>query len=72
MDDLTWEIEYPKRRTVAEHAMRTAMIEAYVAANDCRYDIDGDLETTTAQPKPEDKHNFTPAERITLDFEGRF
>lgn len=69
--DLNWIVEYPVRRTREEHAMRTKMIEEYIAKNECRYDILGNVEVT-AQPTPEDKHNFTPTERVTLDYEGRF
>ena len=70
--ELIWDMEYPKRRTSSEQAKLTAMIEEYVAANDCRYDIDGDLIEETVRQTPEDKHHFTPTERITLDYEGQF
>ena len=71
MDDLNWISEPYYKRTTAEHEMRTQMIEEYVAKNDCRYDSERNIEVT-AQPKVEDKHNFTPTERITLDYNGRF
>ena len=71
MDNLNWISEPYYKRTPEEQAMKTRMIEEYVAKNDCRYDIERNIEVT-AQPKVEDKHSFTPVERVTLDYEGRF
>lgn len=70
-DNLNWIRDPYHRRTPEEHAMRTKLIEEYVAKNECRYNIIGEP-VITAQPAPEDKHNFTPIERVTLDYEGRF
>jgi hypothetical protein len=59
------------RRSILEEQVRSAMIEAYVRQNHCRYDVERQP-IITASPKDEDQHKFTPVERITLDFEGKF
>ena len=75
MDNLmqagTWTREPYYRRTPEEEAVAQEMILAFMTKNDCRYDYQGDV-MITAQPKEFDKHNFTPVEKLTLDYEGSF
>lgn len=72
MTELSWTREPYYRRTPEEHEMKVKLIEEFMTIHkDCRYDVEGVVEVT-AQPKAIDRHNFTPTERITLDYEGRF
>ena len=70
--ELDWMREPYSSRTPEEQAMCDRLIEEYVANNNCRYNMIGDIVEPTAQPTPINKHNFTPVERITLDYEGKF
>lgn len=71
-DGLNWITEPYHRRSDEEHTKRTAMVEAYVKANACRYAPGKSTDEVTARPQFDDKHKFTPTERITLDYRGKF
>ena len=71
-DGLNWINEPYHRRSEAEHTKRTAMVDAHVATHACRYAPGKSTEEVTAQPLPLNKHKFTPIERITLDYKGKF
>ncbi len=75
MEERDWLTEPYHRRTKAEHAIATNLIEEFVAANDCRYPVmylTDIAKLFTAEPKTADRHQFSPTERVTLDFDGRF
>ena len=67
----SWTREPYYKRTPAEEALAQEMITAFMATRNCRYDYEGEVQIT-AQPKEFDKHNFTPVEKLTLDYEGSF
>ncbi len=66
-----WMIK-PPRRTPAEQEAVNQSITAFMAINPCWYPLHPETLMPDALPKPEDKHQFTPQERIDLDFNGRF
>ena len=75
---LNWLSPPPRRLTDEDKIARAAMIQAYVdnqiktCGNDCTYPLPGEMYEVTAKPLPENKHNFTPVERVTLDYRGKF
>jgi len=73
LKELDWLREPYLRRTEDEQAQVNRLVDEFMATHNCRYDLMGmEEEEVTAQPKPIDKHKFTPTERITLDYRGRF
>ena len=72
MDELNWTGEPYYRRTKEEQALRDKLITGYLAGHNCRYNVIGEIVDPTAKPTPFDKHHYTPAERLTLDYEGAF
>jgi hypothetical protein len=71
--ELDWTREPYLRRTKEEQEICDRLIEEWVAKNpNCKYDEVGDLVMPTAQPALVDNHKFTPVERLTLDYEGKF
>ncbi len=67
-----WLSEPYYRRTETEHAMKTMMIEEYMARHPERVFPPNESGYITARPKDDDRHKFTPVERVTLDYNGRF
>ena len=72
MTELDWTSEPYHRRTLEQEMERATLINEWIERNAYRCTNLDELVEVTAQPTTVDRHNFTPTERITLDFEGKF
>ncbi len=71
MEQRNW-VNPPRKRTPEAQAIVNAEVEAFMDLNPCWYPPAVEAVEPTAKPRPDDRHKFTPLERVDLDYDGRF